>query len=139
MCRWLVYKGGKVALANLITKPEHSLAHQSVDASYHPGCHDPDRKRNISVNGDGFGVAWYREDKIESGACVFRCINPAWNNANLRNIAEFVDSHLVFAHVRASDMGGGNERSSFSSDISEDNCHPVSRSFGLACVPPVVD
>ncbi|CAN0452082.1 unnamed protein product, partial [Scytosiphon promiscuus] len=33
----------------------HSLVLQSRNACFHPGCPD---KRNIRVNGDGFGIAW---------------------------------------------------------------------------------
>ncbi|CAB1104717.1 unnamed protein product [Ectocarpus sp. CCAP 1310/34] len=100
----------------LVTKPEHSLVFQSRDASFHPGCAD---KRNIRVNGDGFGIAWYTPRRIEEGGCVVKFPTPAWSNTNLLNIAKFVESGLVFAHVRAASDGAvlvGN--------VNHENTHP---------------
>jgi hypothetical protein len=59
-----VYKGKSLLLGDLIVRPENSLMQQSRDAGYHPGVDGTQEvgKRNIRVNGDGFGVAWYRYD-----------------------------------------------------------------------------
>ncbi|CAN0104281.1 unnamed protein product [Ectocarpus sp. 6 AP-2014] len=108
--------GASVPMDVLVTKPEHSLVFQSRDASFHPGCAD---KRNIRVNGDGFGIAWYTPRRIEEGGCVVKFPTPAWSNTNLLNIAKFVESGLVFAHVRAASDGAvlvGN--------VNHENTHP---------------
>jgi hypothetical protein len=60
-------------MEELIAKPEHSLITQSRDASYHPGC---DAKRNIRVNGDGFGLAFYHAAKLEKGSCLVKFATP---------------------------------------------------------------
>ncbi len=49
-------------LGDIIVKPDNSLIYQSRDAGYHPGVVDATGKRNIRVNGDGFGVSWYAYD-----------------------------------------------------------------------------
>ncbi|CAN0034234.1 unnamed protein product, partial [Hapterophycus canaliculatus] len=100
----------------LVTKPEHSLVLQSRDASFHPGCPD---KRNIRVNGDGFGIAWYTPKKISEGGCVVKFPTPAWSSTNLLNIAKFVESGLVFAHVRAASDGAV-----LVGSVNHENTHP---------------
>lgn len=122
MCRWVVYKGAPILISQITHKPEHSLVNQSKDGGFYPGC---DEKRNIRVNGDGFGLAWYtftRTDtsKIKNGSCVFKCVTPAWNNHNLWNLVNHVESPLIFGHVRAVHM----DNSDFKNNLSEDNCHP---------------
>jgi len=101
MCRWLAYSGTPVRLDNLLYKPEHSLIDQSLHS----------RLGAETTNGDGFGVGWYGTAETPG---VFHSIEPAWNNRNLREIAEHVESPLVFAHIRASS----------GSPIQETNCHP---------------
>jgi predicted glutamine amidotransferase len=51
-----------------------------------------------TTNGDGFGVGWYDAAPVPG---VFRSIEPAWNDANLRELAGHVSSPLFFAHIRA--------------------------------------
>ena len=69
------------------------------------------------VNGDGFGLGYYPEDKANSdGPAIFTAITPAWSNMNLERLAEKTQSALVFAHVRASTSGA----------LAEINCHPWS-------------
>jgi glutamine amidotransferase len=148
MCRFVVYKGPKVLLSSITHDPEHSIVNQSKNGGYHPGCIDKSRERNLQVNGDGFGVAWYSYDarriktatsmaaiKMAGGggaaaaellaekprsACVFRSTAPAWANHNLRALVRHIDSGLIFAHVRAVHMNNAKSKN----DISEDNCHP---------------
>ena len=62
MCRFVVYKGPKVLLSAITHDPEHSLVNQSKNGGYHPGCEDKLRERNLVVNGDGFGIAFYPRD-----------------------------------------------------------------------------
>ena len=69
------------------------------------------------VNGDGFGVGYYPEDKANcDGPAIFTAITPAWSNMNLERLANKTRSSLVFAHVRASTSGA----------LAEINCHPWS-------------
>lgn len=77
-------------LDTILYKPDHSLIDQSLHA-----------KMGVeTTNGDGFGVGWYtREDTTPA---LIRDIGPAWNNRNLREIANHVRSPLFFAHIRAS-------------------------------------
>jgi predicted glutamine amidotransferase len=45
---------------------------------------------------------------------VFRSVEPAWNDQNLRELAGHVRSHLFFAHIRAA----------IGSPVQQSNCHP---------------
>ena len=45
---------------------------------------------------------------------VFRSIEPAWNDENLRELAGHMRSHLFFAHIRAA----------IGSAVQQTNCHP---------------
>ncbi len=49
MCRFVVYSGREVLLADLIIYPKHSLINQSFQS----------QERFEPLNGDGFGVGWY--------------------------------------------------------------------------------
>jgi len=49
MCRWASYIGDLIFLEEIISRPGHSLIHQSHCATQ---CHS-------AINADGFGVAWY--------------------------------------------------------------------------------
>jgi glutamine amidotransferase len=115
MCRWLAYCGEPIFLDTLIVRPNHSLIDQSMFARENYVSHDSVmrrfRNKALPTNGDGFGIGWYSE-REEPGQ--YRDVRPAWNDANLINIAEQVRSPLFLAHVRAA-MGG---------TISRENCHP---------------
>jgi len=101
MCRWLAYSGSPVTLDDLLFKPAHSLIDQSLHA----------RLAASTTNGDGFGVGWYG---IGDTPAVFRSIEPAWNDLNLKELARHLRSPLVFAHVRAST----------GTPVQQTNCHP---------------
>ena len=101
MCRWLAYSGSPVLLEDLLYKPEHSLIVQSMHSTM--GAE--------ATNGDGFGVGWYG-DRDTPG--VFRSIEPAWNDRNLRDLAAHISSPRVFAHIRAA----------IGSPVQQTNCHP---------------
>mmetsp|Transcript_11342 Transcript_11342/g.17217 ORF Transcript_11342/g.17217 Transcript_11342/m.17217 type:complete len:347 (-) Transcript_11342:76-1116(-) len=127
MCRFAVYVSPSkpVLLADLLTRPNHSIVKQSY------GC--TERKVSYAVpsslNADGFGIAWYplqnkqvtdnteakESEEAQEGACLFCSILPAWNDKNLHRISEKIESPIVFAHVRAASLG---------SIISQTNCHP---------------
>jgi glutamine amidotransferase len=97
----MAYSGSPVLLEDLLYRPKHSLIDQSLHS----------RLGAETTNGDGFGVGWYG---LGDKPAVFRSIEPAWNDRNLREISSQVTSGLVFAHVRASSGGA----------IQQTNCHP---------------
>jgi predicted glutamine amidotransferase len=101
MCRWLAYSGSPIQLAELLFKPAHSLIDQSLHS----------RLGETTTNGDGFGIGWYGDAEVPA---LFRSITPAWNDRNLRELAQHLESPLVFAHIRAST----------GSAIQQTNCHP---------------
>ncbi len=101
MCRWLAYSGSPVRLDELLYKPKYSLIVQSLHS----------RLGVETTNGDGFGVGWFG---AEENPAVYRSIEPAWNERNLRELANHVSSHLVFAHIRAST----------GTPVQQTNCHP---------------
>ncbi|MDT8450859.1 MAG: class II glutamine amidotransferase, partial [Wenzhouxiangellaceae bacterium] len=75
MCRFTFYMGDNIAVADLVTRPENSLIHQSAHA----------KERPEPLNGDGFGLAWYVPDDPKPAR--FRSLTPAWSNANLAELA----------------------------------------------------
>ena len=101
MCRWAAYVGEPIFLEDIISRPGHSLIHQSHCATK---CHS-------AINADGFGVAWYSE-RPEPG--LYRDVMPAWSDPNLRSLTAQVRSGLFLAHVRAST----------GTATSRNNCHP---------------
>ena len=52
-------------------------------------------------------------------SCVVKFPTPAWSSANLLNIARFVESGLVFAHVRAASDG-----TALVGNVNHENTHP---------------
>jgi predicted glutamine amidotransferase len=101
MCRWLAYSGSPVLVEELLYGPKNSLVVQSLHSQM--GAEE--------TNGDGFGVGWYGD---RDTAAVFRSIEPAWNDRNLRALSAHIRSPLVFAHIRAST----------GSPVQQTNCHP---------------
>ncbi|MFF9864672.1 class II glutamine amidotransferase [Streptomyces sp. NPDC013953] len=104
MCRWLAYSGTPILLDNILYKPAHSLIDQSLHS----------RLGVETTNGDGFGVGWYTPDGSTGTPAVVRDVGPAWNNRNLREIAQHIRSPLFFAHIRAST----------GTAVQQTNCHP---------------
>jgi len=102
MCRWLAaYTGKPILLERALYAPAHSLIDQSLHSEL--GAE--------ATNGDGFGVGWY-DDQTTPG--VFKSIEPAWNDQNLRELAAHVKSNLFLAHIRAA----------IGSAVQQTNCHP---------------
>jgi glutamine amidotransferase len=101
MCRWLAYTGSPVLLERALFSPAHSLIDQSLHA----------KLGAEATNGDGFGIGWY-DDAPTPG--VFRSIEPAWNDQNLRELAGHITSGHFFAHIRAA----------IGSAVQQTNCHP---------------
>jgi glutamine amidotransferase len=101
MCRWLAYSGSPIRLDHLLLRPRHSLIDQSLHSEMGA----------TTTNGDGFGLGWYGRGSTPG---LFRSVEPAWNDRNLRDLARHLVSPVVFAHVRASTGGA----------IQQTNCHP---------------
>jgi glutamine amidotransferase len=104
MCRWLAYTGSPVLISEALYTPKHSLIDQSLHS--HLGAE--------TTNGDGFGMGWYDELPVPG---VFRSIEPAWNDENLRELASHIRSPVFFAHIRAA----------IGSPVQQTNCHPFRR------------
>lgn len=104
MCRFVLYHGPEIPVADLVTRPRNSLLHQSYKAEW----------REEPLNGDGFGMAWY-VPSMRPQPALFRSITPAWSNPNLRDLAEVVQSGAILAHVRAASPG---------LPVAQANCHP---------------
>jgi glutamine amidotransferase len=101
MCRWLAYSGSPILLTDVLYTPVHSLIDQSLHSEL--GAE--------TTNGDGFGLGWYCEGPVPG---LFRSIEPAWNDQNLRELSAHLRSPLFFAHVRAA----------IGSPVQQTNCHP---------------
>ncbi len=101
MCRWLAYTGSPVVLKEALYSPAHSLIDQSLHS----------RLGAEATNGDGFGIGWY-DDMPTPG--LFKSIEPAWNDHNLRELAGHISSGHFFAHIRAA----------IGSPVQQTNCHP---------------
>lgn len=137
MCRWItLLSSEQVPLSDIVTSPSNSLIQLSKDASFHPGYTEMNNHR---MNGDGFGVGWYhsicppehrqnelctRDASEHMSAAVFKDTQPAWNNANLRELSKAIQSHCIVAHVRAASPFAG---------ITEPNCHPFKAGRLLFC------
>lgn len=104
MCRFLVYVGPTLTLADVITRPQHSLIHQSFKSE----------EREEPLNGDGFGVAWYAP-KFGTIPALFKSVTPAWADRNLEHVARVTQSGCIFAHIRAATPG---------LPVTNTNCHP---------------
>jgi len=101
MCRWLAYSGDPILAEDLLFRPAHSLIDQSLHS----------RMGATTTNGDGFGIGWYGEG---AEPAVFKAIEPAWNDRNLRELAGHIRTRLLFAHIRAST----------GTPVQRSNCHP---------------
>jgi len=100
MCRWLAYYGKPVRMDKVLYGPQHSLIDQSLHSSM--GAE--------TTNGDGFGIGWYGPE----GPGVFKSMEPAWNDRNLRELSGHIRSHLFLAHIRATS----------GTPVQQTNCHP---------------
>jgi len=102
MCRWLAYSGSPLEPATFLLRPKFSLIDQALHS----------RMGATTTNGDGFGLGWYKPGNPEPA--VFHSIEPAWNDQNVRELAEHLTTPLYFAHIRAST----------GSPVQQTNCHP---------------
>jgi glutamine amidotransferase len=103
MCRWNAYVGQPLVLGELLYRTKHGLIDQSLHA----------RMGAETTNGDGFGVGWYGA-RDRTLPARYRSVNPAWNDLNLRELADHIESPLFIAHIRAA----------VGSPVQQTNCHP---------------
>ena len=104
MCRFVAYLGRTSLILNeVIRKPAHSLVNQSKHA----------REGKTGLNADGFGVGWY-DHRIDGLPGIYKSVQPAWNDFNLKHMLTKLSSTCFIAHVRASTVG----------DVGKFNCHP---------------
>jgi predicted glutamine amidotransferase len=101
MCRWMAYSGDPILVEDVLFRPKHSLIDQSLHS----------RMGATTTNGDGFGIGWYGESPRPA---LFKNIEPAWNDQNLRELAAQISTPIFFAHIRAST----------GTPVQRSNCHP---------------
>jgi glutamine amidotransferase len=97
----MAYSGSPILADELLFGPEHSLIDQSLHS----------RLGEFPTNGDGFGIGWYG---VGDEPAVYKSTAPAWNDANLRELARQVRPPILFAHVRAAT----------GTPVQRSNCHP---------------
>ncbi len=103
MCRFVVYHGHPVLIADLLYRPKHGLVEQSMRSE----------QSFQSYNADGFGIGFYTEGF--PNPCVIRSTTPAWANTGLQELSNRVYSTRIFGHVRAASPG---------LEVQTTNCHP---------------
>ncbi|MGF1589604.1 MAG: ergothioneine biosynthesis protein EgtC [Pleurocapsa sp.] len=107
MCRLLGYLGSSIQLDRILIKPKHSLIIQS---------YQPQEMTAGLLNADGFGISWYGLE-AENLPYVYKNILPIWNDANLPQLARYIQSSCFLGYVRSA-------TSSLSVDMI--NCQPFS-------------
>jgi ergothioneine biosynthesis protein EgtC len=95
MCRLLAYSGPTIALARLISEPEHSLVVQS---------YAPREMTSGRLNADGFGFAWYDAGR-QAEPFLYRNILPIWSDSNLPSLAGYIAAPCILANVRSATPG----------------------------------
>jgi glutamine amidotransferase len=93
-------------MGELLYRTKHGL----IDESLHS------RMGAETTNGDGFGVGWYGV-RDRSTPARYRSVNPAWNDFNMRELADHIETPLFLAHIRAA----------IGSPVQQTNCHPFRR------------
>ena len=95
MCRLFIYKGPKYKIKDLIWLPWNSILKQSFKEPYTPHQNIPN-PRDHPINVDGFGMCWYCE---ENKACLYTNTMPPWNDFNLLNLTQYIETHLFFSQL----------------------------------------
>jgi len=101
MCRWLAYSGAPILMSDVLYGGTNSLVDQSLHS----------RLGAEPTNGDGFCVGWSGAPETPG---VYRSVEPAWNDENLRELSGHISSPLFFTHIRAA----------IGSAVQQTNCHP---------------
>lgn len=89
-------------VGTMLYAPRNSLIHQSLDS----------RLGAEPTNGDGFGIGCYIGDY--DVPIVYRSVEPAWNDQNLKELTRYAESRCFLSHVRAA----------IGSPVQQTNCHP---------------
>jgi glutamine amidotransferase len=97
----MAWFGQPVMIEEVLFKTPHGIVDQSLHS----------RMGAETTNGDGFGLGWYGAGE---GPGVYRSVEPAWGDANLRELAAHIESPLFMTHVRAA----------IGSPVQQTNCHP---------------
>ncbi len=93
MCRHLGYLGPELSVADLVSRGENSLVHQS----YAPR----DMRGGGTINADGFGVGWWGAD----GFSRYRSAAPLWSDPVVRETLPNIRSRAVVAAARSATVG----------------------------------
>ncbi|WP_433682743.1 ergothioneine biosynthesis protein EgtC [Nocardia sp. CA-119907] len=101
MCRQLGYVGPPVRVGDMLTLGSHSLQTQAWAPE--------DMRGGGTINADGFGVAWWRDD---DGVTVSRYRNsaPIWTDPAVQEVLPQLESWAVLAAVRSATIGMPVER-----------------------------
>jgi len=78
--------------------PEHSLEQQAWQ---------PKELREVKLNADGFGFAWYEQQQTPQKPSRYRLTLPIWNDPNLNHLANSMSQPLWLAMVRSATPGLG--------------------------------
>lgn len=99
MCRHAGYIGPRTSIAPIVTDLPHSLLCQSyASKELLPG---------VTVNADGFGVAWYDMDvRPEPGRYARGA--PIWSDAELPDLGRLLHAPTFIAAVRSATIAGQN-------------------------------
>jgi len=118
MCRWFIYKGTLYPVKSLIYDPENALLKQTYNNPIRSTVlkFNEENPRDHRLNVDGYGMAWYVNEKKEP--YLYRKANAPWHDSNLNNLCEYIYTPLIFAHIRAI------KPFSKYSLVHEYNCHP---------------
>ena len=114
MCRWLCYTGDIINIYPILYNPSNSIFKQCYQNPYTPQI-DKENPRDNAINVDGFGIGLY-QTKLEP--FLYTSIKTPWSDVNLKRISKYMDTPLLFAHIR------GVKPFNESSFIHELNCHP---------------
>ncbi len=99
MCRHAAYIGPTSAVGPMMTDLEHSLLVQS----YRPR----ELLGDLTVNADGFGLAWYDSD-VQPEPAQYANPFPIWNDPGLPSMGQLIRSHTFLGAVRNATEAGSN-------------------------------
>ena len=115
MCRWLIYSGDKTDLKSILWTPTNSIFKQTFKKPYTPFLTKLN-KRDHPINVDGFGIVWY--DLKKNQLYMYKNNQTPWSDQNILNLSEYIQSKLIFSHIRAIKPFSQN------SIVNYQNCHP---------------
>lgn len=122
--------------ATMMIRPRPSLIHEHNDnhtntammttttTMSHPTEIEDDDDRFTTTKKKHQQPHHHRRRRVQMKAAVFKDVQPAWNNSNLREICSSISSHCMVGHVRAASSFAG---------ISLQNCHPYKAGRLLFC------